>query len=47
MKEILLVSIIIFGIYLYITIDQHSKDQLKTATLDIPNKIEFLIARVK
>lgn len=46
MKEIFLVTLIIFNIYLYFTIDQHSKDQLKSAVVGIPSKIESVIGKV-
>ena len=46
MKTIILIAIFIFGIYLYASINQLAKDELKRVTLDIPNKITYAIAMV-
>ena len=46
MKTLLLIAIFIFGVYLYASINQMAKDELKKATLDIPNKVMYAIAMV-
>jgi hypothetical protein len=46
MKTALLITIFIFGIYLYASINQIAKDELKKATLDMPNKVIYAIAMV-
>jgi archaellum component FlaF (FlaF/FlaG flagellin family) len=46
MKTIMLIAIFIFGVYLYASINQLAKDELKKATMDIPNKIQYAIGMV-
>jgi archaellum component FlaF (FlaF/FlaG flagellin family) len=46
MKTIMLIAIFIFGVYLYASINQLAKDELKKATTDIPNKIQYAIGMV-
>jgi hypothetical protein len=46
MRTILLIAIFIFGVYLYGSISQLAKDELKKATLDIPNKVQYAIGMV-
>jgi archaellum component FlaF (FlaF/FlaG flagellin family) len=46
MKTIILIAIFIFGAYLYASINQLAKDELKKATLEIPNKVMYAIAMV-
>jgi transcriptional regulator of met regulon len=43
MKNILIILFMIFSLYLYINVDQHSKDQIKSITLSIPAKVISLI----
>jgi hypothetical protein len=46
MKTLILIIVFIFGIYLYGSINQLAKDELKRATLEIPNKVMYAIAMV-
>ena len=46
MKTVMLIIVFVFGIYLYGSISQMAKDELKKATLDIPNKIMYAISVV-
>ena len=44
MRTIILIMVFIFGIYLYAAINQIAKDELKKATLDIPNKVMYAVS---
>lgn len=46
MKTVILIIVFIFGIYLYGSINQMAKDELKKATLDIPNRVQYVVSMV-
>ncbi len=46
MKELFLLAIFILGIYLYISIDQHSRDTVAKSITDIPAKVQYIIDKV-